>query len=270
MRSTLTSSEETARDKPIYARQWDRYVEKRFPEQQAEDDRLQWPGDEWGDPQEWENVFRNLFPFAGVKDWERAVEIGPGSGKYTLKVLNSSQATVRGYDISERFLEVCGQRCAEQLEEGRLSLHVHDGVRPDQILTDLTESGWRREIDAFYSIDAMVHVDLQYLIVYLLTAGLTLKPGGKLLLQLADVTTPMGFVKLMGDIRHYYPDQGNAVKPGKFEWMTPDMVKVVLTQLGFEIDLLRENRRDLFLVASLQSPQMSESKQHYIEPLKKG
>src|SRR4051812_42060531 len=87
---------------------------------------LEWPGDEWGDPDWWQFIFEQLFEPAGVESWERAVEIGPGSGKHTLQVIQASKATVRAYDVSEQFLGICQQRCAEELRAGRLELQLLD------------------------------------------------------------------------------------------------------------------------------------------------
>src|SRR5262249_197583 len=157
---------------------WDHYVQH-WPEvKESLGGEPEWPGDEWGSGQ---LVYDNLFVPAGVHDWQRAVEIGPGSGKYTLRVLAGSPAVVRAYDISPQLLKVWEARCERLITEGRLSLQLLNGITTDQMLADLSERGWSRTVDAVFSIDAMVHVDLQYLIVYLITAALVLKPGGKVI-----------------------------------------------------------------------------------------
>jgi SAM-dependent methyltransferase len=210
-------------------------------------------------------LYESLFVPAGAADWRRAVEIGPGSGKYTLKLLERSAAVVRAYDVSPRFLEVCGGRCESAVAEGRLSLHLIDAVQPDQILGELESCGWRRELDAFFSIDAMVHVDLQYMIVYLVTAALALKPGGKLILTLANVNSVKGFEKLLADALPYWRTQTREVSTaGKFEWLSPDMVQAILPRLGFEITLLGKTARDLKLIASLVQPEIADGLEGYI------
>jgi hypothetical protein len=234
-------------DQQPYAGQWDRYVERHSSDE--------WPGDEWGKPDSWEAVFGELFR-PHVAGWQKAVEIGQGSGKYTLKVLAESEATIRAYDVSERFLEKCAQRCREPIEAGRLSLH-RITAEPGQMLSELAD--WRREIDAFYSIDAMVHVDLQYLIVYLLTAALSLRQGGKLILTLADATTPLGFKKLLADIKTFRSDL-----LGKFEWLSPDIVRTTLLRLGFDADLMQEVGNGLSVVATLRRPRMAEPFEQYL------
>ncbi len=250
--------------KSVYGSQWDNYVRSWG---DATSGQLEWPGDEWGNPRTWERVFNRLFVPAEVASWKRAVEIGPGSGKYTLKVLESSPAEVRAYDISSRFLEVCKERCRSQVEEGRLSLHLLSVTQVDQILSDLEASGWRGELDAFYSIDAMVHVDLQYMIVYLLTAALSLRPGGKLLLTLADVINERGFRMLLEGASAYWHTQApTAETPGKFEWLSPEMIRYVLERLGFDVTLMTsdDDHRDLFVVASLARPETAAALEPYL------
>jgi hypothetical protein len=137
------------------------------------------------------------------------------------------------------------------------------------MLTDLSECGWRRTVDAVFSIDAMVHVDLQYLIVYLITAGLVLKPGGKVIMTLADVTTEANFNQMLDEISFTYPGQSNPIGTSKFEWISPDIVRSVLPRLGFAIDRLdAPYLKDLFVVASLASPEKVDALHHYLRPRK--
>src|SRR5688572_33016577 len=107
-------------NKSIYARFWDNYVQNWPATKDSLGGQKEWPGDEWGSGQ---LVYENLLVASGVLDWQRAVEIGPGSGKYTLRVLAGSRAVVRAYDISPQFLKVCEARCEHAVAEGRLSLH---------------------------------------------------------------------------------------------------------------------------------------------------
>jgi SAM-dependent methyltransferase len=257
---------QTAGNSNIYAQMWDSYVDAWLQNYDAGliQGDFTWPGDEWGNPALWEDWYQTLFVSHGVSTWRRAVEIGPGSGKYTSWVLADSTAHVRGYDVSERFMQVCERRCRNWLDRDRLSLHMLHSARADELLADLDAVGWRRTIDAVYSIDSMVHVDLQYLIVYLLTAGLTLRPGGKLILSLADATCDHGFTYLMQNIHWTYPIQG--LPSGKFEWLSPGLILSVLTRLGFEADYLGHTPRDLHLVASLTQPEASDRLEEYLYP----
>jgi cyclopropane fatty-acyl-phospholipid synthase-like methyltransferase len=244
----------------VYGRQWDAYVE------QWGRGGLRWPGDEWGDSELWDRVFQQLFVPGGVDGWEKAVEIGPGSGKYTLRVLEHSPATLRAYDVSARFLEVCRERCAEHVASGRLILQELEGSRPDEMLSDLEP--WRRKVDGFYSIDAMVHVDLQYLIAYLVTAAVVLKERGKLILTLANAASERGFDALLDCIWRHYPSQVNPLVAGKYEWLSPDLVESILPRLGFELDHLEANETEdvILLLASLTRPKPEHELERFILP----
>ena len=228
---------------------------------------LEWPGDEWGNPDYWRFIFEQLFEPAGVESWERAVEIGPGSGKHTLQVIQASEATVRAYDVSEQFLGICQQRCAEELKAGRLELQLLDPGHPSYMLSDISKRGWRGRLDAVYSIAAMVHVDLQYLIVYLLTAALALKPGGKLVMTLATATNEGGFEKLLGDIKYFWTSQSDPGGSAKYEWLSAEMVESILRRLGFDLDVIADHpHRDLHLVASLNDPEVARALEPYLFP----
>lgn len=262
----MSSNEPRNTRNNLYGEQWDRYVDS-WRDLHPHESELTWPGDEWGTPGTWEKLHEVLFVPAGVASWQRAVEIGPGSGKYTLKVLEGSETVVRAYDVSSHFLEVCESRCGTAVADDRLSLHLIDAVRPDQILGELETCGWRRKVDALFSIDALVHVDLQYMVTYLLTAALVLKPGGKLIVTLANVTSSKGFKKLLEDAAPYWSTQVNeATTAGRFEWLSPDMVQSVIPRLGFEITLLRDTPRDLQLIASLAHPEIADGLEHFIRP----
>jgi hypothetical protein len=232
---------------------WDQYVadwEEHFSREEFD-----WPGDEWGSSKLWEVVHRKMFVPAGVNDWHRAVEIGPGSGKYTLQALRNPELTVRAYDVSRSFLEVCEERCETAITEGRLSLHLLEAQHPYEMVSDLTAAGWRGEVDAFFSIDAMVHVDLQDLIVYLITAALTLKPGGKLLMTLSNATSDLGFKMLLKDIVKCY---GQSAGPyGRFRWLSPQISETILPRLGFRVDFASTVPRDTHLTATLTDPDVA-------------
>ena len=254
----MTAKKEQDDASGIYGRFWDHYVDNVSPKiNERAGGAFEWPGDEWGSPAAWSQRFDDLFVPA-VADWERAVEIGPGAGKYTVKVLEASPAVVRAYDVSQRFLDLCSERCDEHVRAGRLSTHLLDAVDPAQLLDDLSEAGWRRHVDGFFSIDVMVHIDLQYLIVYWITAALVLRPGGQLVMTLNDVTREPGFEKLLKDISWTYKVQSRPLGSGKFEWLSPDIVASVLPRLGFRITQLSEAGRDRHVVAELEDPERAD------------
>jgi hypothetical protein len=246
-----------------YSRFWDTYVVEQFERNKRAVGRdFEYPGDEWGSPTEWEAQFQRLFTPAGVHEWERAIEIGQGSGKYSIKVLSQSAAVLHAFDVSAEFLKVCERRCQDWVRRGRLRLNLLNTDRPDYILAETTRHGWRRRVDGFYSIDSMVHVDLQYLVSYLITAGLVLRPGGKLILTLADATSDAGWRKLLEDIKPFFPLQGRP--SAKFEWLNPFFVVQILMRIGFTVDLVDALHRDMRIVARLGDPAKADALERYL------
>ncbi len=232
--------------------QWDYYAKTW---KDTHESVVNWPGDEWGNEQRWLKVFQKMFIDFGAHKWKECVEIGPGSGKYTNYLLRHSAAHITAFDISPLYLEVMKERLANDLIGGRIDPVILKGQCSGEILDHLQSKGLIRQLDAFYSIDAMVHVDLQYLMAYFLSAALSLKEKGLLIMTLANAISDNGFKNLIEGIKIFYPLQAKA--SGKFEWLCPEIVTNILTRLGFSVlfvfphPLNVKVLRDLHLVATL-------------------
>ena len=240
-----------------YGQYWDLYVRSIFPQIRAHDpagDRLAWPGDEWGTPEIWERIYQMVFAPEFDPPPARAVEIGPGAGKYTGMVLDHCPtAEILAVDVSPAYLAVLEERLAPAIAAGRLATAR---LLPewDHLARLVAERGWRGSVDLVFSIDAMVHVDLQYLVAYWMAAADALRPGGKMIMSVADATSPHGFEKLMADVPTYFATQGKITS--KFEWLCPPMVAHVLDRLGFEVRFLPKLAgRDCWFVATRRPPQ---------------
>jgi hypothetical protein len=246
-----------------YEDAWDKYVRRFYASNPAGT-----PGEEWGDERTWEFRFDTLFRPYGIERCLMACEIGAGSGKYTRKVLASSNARIICADVSEEFLTVLRKEMKPDVDAGRCIPVYLEARHPDELLTYISNLGMSGGLDFFYSIDTMVHIDLQLVMAYWITAALTLKPGGKMVITLADPATDRGRQKLMEDIKPYYHQQG---LPGlRFAWMYKDMVADLLEKIGFRI-LKCDNPapagfkpRDMFVVAERVSLEKAESFRHYI------
>ncbi len=235
-----------------YGERWDTYVTRDHEQLKADmGSTWEWVGDEWGSSEKARAMFERLFLDALPLATTRFVELGSGAGKYSSLVLDAfPKAKLLCFDVSREFLKVLDARCAGAVTEGRLESHLIPG--DDKfVLNTIKEAGWRGQLECFFSIDAMVHVDLQYLIGYWLTAALTLKPGGSLIMSVADATTDRGFEKLVADLPLMFPSMGSVSL--KFEWLSPDLVRNVLQRLGFSVRFLDLNERDCFFVATLES-----------------
>lgn len=232
-------------DTNIYQEHWDYYAKNMKREGEL------WPGDEWGNPDTWDRLFKTLFLANGSADWRRAVEIGPGSGKYTIKTLESSNAQIIAADISSGYQ----QHFKDRLTEAGLIARTTPVLLNNDSATlrkAIEDKGWKGSLDALYSIDAMVHVDLQYVIAYMITAAACLKPGGKMIMTLANCCSDGGFDKLVLDTKRMFARLGQHT--AKFEWMSPDQVRSILPRLNFEIDELGAEGRDMWVVATLKAP----------------
>ncbi|MGE0724558.1 MAG: trans-aconitate 2-methyltransferase, partial [Alphaproteobacteria bacterium] len=191
---------------------WDLYVQSVFPQIRAATDpaaeRLRWPGDEWGTPEIWEKIYEMVFAPAIQPSTARIVEIGPGAGKYTAMVLDRQPAArVLAFDVSPAYLQVLAERLAPAIAAGRLEA-IRLEPEWDHLARAIEARGWGGSVDLLFSIDAMVHVDLQYLVAYWTCAARVLRPGAALIMSVADATSPHGFAKLMADVPTYFAAQG--------------------------------------------------------------
>jgi hypothetical protein len=157
-----------------------------------------------------------------------------------------SATDIVAFDISAEFLGVLGKRLADHIAAGRLTPELLRGQKPSEMYDVIKQRGCLRQVDAFYSIDATVHVDLQYVMAYIATAALVLKQGGKLIMSLADA----GFRHLLDGIKLHYPRQSQL--GNKFEFMSRDLIRSVLERIGFTVEFIPEvSGRDAYFVATL-------------------
>jgi SAM-dependent methyltransferase len=254
--------------KNIYRVEWDRYaanwresLAEMRPDLVASKDA--WPGDEWGNEGVWRKVFKSMFEDYGVANWKHCVEIGPGSGKYTDLVLKASTADVLAFDVSKKFLEVLRSRMKWAVEDKRLYPVLLLGKDSSEMFAEIDRRGLVGKIDAVYSIDAMVHVDFQYVMAYLVTAALVLKHGGNIMMTLANALSEWGFEELLSSTSYYYDQQG--LPSPKFEWVSVDLIRGVLERLGFTVDFVfpeggdHATQRDIYVVARLSDVPASET-----------
>jgi cyclopropane fatty-acyl-phospholipid synthase-like methyltransferase len=251
--------------KETYGELWDRYVAQAFPKLQEDSGgELTYPGEEWGNQESWQSIFNHLFVPSEVAKWKYAIEIGGGGGKYTERVLGANDdVRVWGFDVSRNFLESTARRLQQYVDTDRLSLNEIDSEHADAMMQIFKDAGLVRKVDAMFSIDAMVHVDLQYLVTYWINAAQVLKKGGRIVMTLADPTSEAGFQKIIRDIAKFYKFQGRMCP--KFEYLSIPIVKHVLESLGFTMEKLEHwaqrqgaAPRDIYLIARLDRPEKAD------------
>jgi hypothetical protein len=188
--------------------------------------QMQFPGDEWGTHESWEQLFTKLFMIQGAEQWEHVFEIGAGSGKYANLVWNANaDVKICCLDVASNFIDIVKACFQPRLEQTLFTCLIIQSAGDFPLEDAFTQLGWPL-LDAVYSIDAMVHVDFQYLISYFISVSRIMKPGGKPIMTLAGCTSPSGFQTLIHDIRRYFKHAG---KPcSKFEWLCPEAVNFIL------------------------------------------
>jgi hypothetical protein len=160
-------------------------------------------------------------------------------------------------------MEVMKERLSQDIEQCRAEPVLIKAENSNELLEELEKRNLVRKLDAFFAIDAMVHVDLQYLIVYFITAALTLKHNGLLIMTFANAVSQNGFRHLLNGAKPFYPLQGKAT--AKFEYLSPDIVDLVLGQMGFHVNYAKpfgtdiNMDRDLYVVARLVDIERAET-----------
>lgn len=234
-----------------FQKAWDRYAAKAA---RGSD----WAGDEWGRPELWQSWFERLFRKTQVESWARAVEIGQGTGKYTRLVLEAGKCEVLACDVSSVFLDYCRRRQASFVEQRRLHLALIKENDPRSIQDACAARGWSGEVDALYSMDALVHLPFTQIACYMLAGTEVLRLGGHLLFSFADGTSAAGHAKLLADI-----DQAvvRSCDPATacFHWNSPQLIRTFAERIGYEVlvcDLDPIDGRDGHFVARLVDRQL--------------
>lgn len=250
---TLTEVNQTISADEInsYGENWDVYVRnsewyaKREPSNKGRTD-LVYPGDEWGNPEAW-SAFANKFlrPFLPDDFSGIAVEIGQGSGKYTLEVIDKVNQIIC-LDVSQEFINIAQNRMAQYYEAGKVKFELLKLKDCQEILKILKDENLVSKIDLFFSIDSMVHVELHTLMAYFIIASKCLKMGGHMTMGVASCTNDLGFARLIEEVPYYYG--GGKKVSHQFYFLSKEIVYYLTDKLGFEIVVFDEDR-DINFVA---------------------
>lgn len=233
-----------------YADDWDEYV-KHFSEYSKKEPTnvgrtdLRYPGDEWGTPAEWA-AFADMFlkPYLPDDLSGVAVEIGPGSGKYTLEVIEKTKR-ILCFDVSKEFMEIAKDRLSQFVAQGKIEFELLKLSNCNEIVNRLRAKNLLGEVDLFFSVASMQHVELHTLIAYFINAAVALRLGGHMTMGVASCTNEEGFQRLLDETPWCY----GGVRPShQFYFLSKEIVYFITRQLGFEIVLFDE-QRDINFVA---------------------
>ena len=243
---------------------WDSYVES------AKTRGEKWPGDDWGDEELWRLWFERLFVPFGVATWERAIEIGQGTGKYTKQVLRAGPTHVLACDVSSHFLELCGERLTDYVSTKRLHLRRIKENDPCALQAAVRELGWSGHVDALFSIDTMVHLSFTAVACYMLAGTEVLRRDGYLIFTFANGRSGPGLRKMIQDMDQTVRGGGH---PGTFcfHWISPELVRSTASFMGYSVeicDLDPHHGRDGHFVGMFTDPEKAEQARQKIEQAK--
>jgi SAM-dependent methyltransferase len=247
--------EDPNRSKPrSYHADWDTYVENwdfyatLEPSNRNRTD-LALPGDEWGTEKEWERITNMYLKPCLPKDSNGiAVEIGQGSGKYTLRVADSVSKIVC-FDVSKKFIEIARSKLKEHIEQGTVFLEFLDLHNCYEIRDRIQKHDLIGKVDLFFSIDSMQHVELHTLFAYFINAAICLRIGGHMVITAGICTNDDGFERLLMEIPWCY---GGHRPSHQFYFLSKDIIWYCLERLGFEIVKHEEDRDILFVARKTQ------------------
>ena len=233
-----------------YADDWDEYVRyfseyaKNEPTNVGRTD-LKYPGDEWGTPEEW-TAYADTFlkPFLPDDRSGIAVEMGPGSGKYTLEVVGKVKRMIC-FEVSKEFMKIAEGRLSQYIVQGNVEFELLKMWNCNEIMNSLRAKNVLGEVHLFFSVDSMIHVELHTLIAYFINAAMSLRVGGHMAMGVASCTNEKGFRRLLDETPWCY---GGMRPSHQFYFLSKDIVHFITQQLGFEIVLFEENR-DINFVA---------------------
>lgn len=206
---------------------FDDYVRRVFPERRARSGASwAWPGDEWVDDCVREATYALMMDGLDPATIGAAVEVGPGSGKYSEMLLARTPARLIVFEASAAFLDCLAERCAG--DAGRITTH-HTGPWTDN--RGLLRAHDGPAADLFLGIDVFLMMDLQSALAYLVSAAAMLRPGGRFFGTFGDGLSESGLQRMLRDIGRHSAFDGSPST--RFHWLTPELIAGVLRRLGF-------------------------------------
>jgi len=191
-------------------------------------------GDEWGTKEFANGIFgRFCLPYLGNQ--AVVLEIGPGGGKYSVKLAPKCHALYCA-DVSEEMLK----RTAKRLKDyGHATFVKVDGFDLHQFEKDF--------FGFVFSFDVFVHLDIEDIFCYLREIWRILKPAGISVIHLANLLSAGGWQKFVLEAEF---NRAEFKQPGRFGFITPQIAEKFLLELGFELMAIDTeiNKRDFMVV----------------------
>lgn len=210
-----TSTNRYANDWNTYSAAWDAQYGQRY----------RHLGDEWCDDGTADRVHeRRLMGL--VEPWlrheTRALEIGPGGGKWTVR-LAPRVRTLVAFDVARAMIERTRARCeAERLSN--VSFVLGDGHG----LTGIPDGS----IDLVFSYDVFVHIALEDTVAYIDELARVLTPGGVAVVHHAVAETAASWDRIESH-NDWYRDRTHTL--GQYYYHSREGLRRAYARVGFEI-----------------------------------
>jgi SAM-dependent methyltransferase len=197
-----------------YAQTWDpTTVIPEDPSLLSKASQIETLGCEWGTLSSIDRVLRD-FIVPNVDLNSKVLDFGSGGGRLALKI-----APLVGHllccDISAAMLA----RCSAVL-----------GGFPNVSFVNVLETGSlvssENSVDFVYAFDVFVHMDLHTIWKTILLIRRLLRSKGKVLIHTANLMTDAGWARFERQISY---------SPGGFYFLTPEVVRMLLTRAGFDV-----------------------------------
>jgi 2-polyprenyl-3-methyl-5-hydroxy-6-metoxy-1,4-benzoquinol methylase len=196
-------------------------------------DRGGYLGDDWGSDAYVDEVVRRFcLPHADPDGL--ALEIGPGGGRYTERLL-AHVGELHAVDVSRRILEDLDYRLSFP---ANLRSFVGDGRTLAGL--GLAEKGY----ELVCSFNLFLFLDLETIHSYLSDLRALLADSGLAVVQYADFSSPGG----KAFFREHRDEWMGETKPfGRFAFYTKNFVEEILRDVGFDVAFHETHGRDAFV-----------------------
>lgn len=218
-----------------YEAMWDEY--SRFWDAEPYFRRFRFLGDEWG-PDEWVRQIVGAYAAPYLRPESRALEIGPGGGRYTVRLapLCFELACV---DVSGEMLARLERRLAHY---GHVAYEKGNG----RDLGAFPE----KSVDFVFAFNVFVQLEIEDVYGYLLEIERVLSPGGAASIHYASLSSEEGFAYFLSQRERWAADPGQR---GRFSMMTLETMNLLAGRAGLVVARNESVGRDAMAVLRKKS-----------------
>ena len=211
-----------------YSQSWDEEVKP-----QIEGDVL---GEEWTSVERTNFIFERFAePYLGPE--KRVVEIGPGGGKFSRRLIDRCGELIL-VDISEEMLERANSQCGHRARQELVEDGMLEGI----------ESG---SVDLVFSYDVFIHLESEEVFRYFAEVNRILRHGGVFSVHTSSFETRWGFYSYLEQIRQTRPVLGSRYG-GRMYPMTSGILQKFGENSGFDTLVSYSTPQDKDLIFSFQ------------------